>query len=61
MEIIVKNKNSWRGKSVTEMARNLESEGWPAEVDRGALDKMKFMERKYGSKVFKKEGRHGKV
>jgi len=55
MHIIVRNKNSWKGKSVTEMAKNLQSEGYPPEVSNETFDKMKFLEKKYGSKVFKKE------
>jgi hypothetical protein len=61
MYIIVRNKNSWKGKSVTEMAKNLQSEGWPPEVSAQTLDKMKFAEKKYGPGVFKKEKNHGKV
>ena len=55
MYIIIKNKNSWKGKSLTEMARNLESEGFPAEVNRETLDRMKQLEKSCGSNVFKKD------
>ena len=59
MNIIIRGKNSWKGKSVTEMARNLQSEGFPPEVSPHTLDKMKYLERKHGPGVFKKEPRHG--
>ena len=52
--IIIKGKNNWKGKSVTEMAGNLEKEGYPPEVNRDTLDKMKYMEHRYGNNVFKK-------
>jgi hypothetical protein len=54
MYIIVKGKNSWKGKSVTEMAQNLKKEGYPAEVDRSTLDRMRYIEKKHGPDVFKK-------
>lgn len=54
MYVIVKKKDSWKGKSISEMAHNLQSEGYPAEVKGETMDRIKFMERKYGPNVFKR-------
>jgi hypothetical protein len=49
MEIIIKDKNKIKGKSISEFAKNLESEGWPSEfVNNEQRDKVKYMERKLG-------------
>ena len=48
MYIIIKNRNSWKGKGVAEMQRNLQSEGWPSEVSPETLDKIKSFEKKEG-------------
>ena len=41
------NRKRIKGKSVSELGRNLESEGWPSEFkDEGERDKVAFIERK---------------
>jgi len=53
MEIIIKGKEEslkrLKGKSVCDLAKNLESEGWPSEFrNEGERDKARFLEDKLG-------------
>jgi hypothetical protein len=57
MYIIIKDRNKIKGKSITEFQSNLVKEGYPAEVDKPTLEKMRFMENKYGKNVFKRSKR----
>jgi hypothetical protein len=51
-QIIIKRKNKWKGKNVTELAKNLESMGWPSEFkDEGERDRIAFEERKLGRPI----------
>jgi len=56
MEIIIRDKNKIKGKSVVEMAKNLVSEGYPPEVGGETLDKIRFAEKRYGPEIFKHTG-----
>ncbi len=55
MYIIIRGKNSWKGKSVSEMQKNLVSEGFPPELDHETLDKVKHLEKKHGPGIFGKK------
>lgn len=55
LNIIIRGKHSWKGKSLAEMQKNLVSEGFPPEVDHETIDKIKYLERKHGPEVFKKK------
>jgi len=47
MEIIIKDKNKFKGKNITELARNLESEGYPSEfLNEEVRSRVEFAERK---------------
>ena len=51
LQIIIKDKTNkkLKGKNISELARNLESEGWPSEFkDEGERDRVAFAERKLG-------------
>lgn len=53
MEIIIRGKEEelkrLKGKSVCDLAKNLESEGWPSEFrNDGERDKARFLEKKLG-------------
>jgi len=53
MHIIIKGKEEnlkrLKGKSITELGKNLESEGWPSEFrNEGERDRAKFLEKKLG-------------
>ncbi len=53
MEIIIRGKEQelkrLKGKSVCDLARNLESEGWPSEFRNDSeRDRARFLERKLG-------------
>lgn len=51
-QIIIRSKNRWKGKNVTEMARNLESEGWPSEFrNEEERDRVAFAEKKLGRPI----------
>jgi hypothetical protein len=50
--IIIRSKTKWKGKNVTEFAKNLESEGWPSEFKSEAeRDRVAYEERKLGRPV----------
>ena len=55
MNIIVKDKNRIKGRSVTEFQKNLVSEGYPPEVSGAKLEQMKYLERKHGPGVFRRK------
>jgi len=46
MEIIIRNKNKIKGKSITEFQKNLISEGYPAEISKQSIDQIKYLEGK---------------
>ena len=53
MEIIIRGKEEeskrLKGKSVCDLAKNLESEGWPSEFrNEGERDRARFLEKKLG-------------
>jgi hypothetical protein len=48
MNIIIKDRNKIKGKSITEFQKNLQSEGFPAEVNKETLGKMEFRRKKNG-------------
>jgi len=57
-QIIIKGESESRkrlkGKNISELGRNLESEGWPSEFrDEGERDKVNFVERKLGRPLTK--------
>ena len=56
MEIIIRNRNKIKGKSISEMARNLESEGWPSEFSNEEMrDRVQFLEKKKGGPISKQD------
>ena len=60
MEIIIRGKEEnlkrLKGKGVVDLAKNLESEGWPSEFrNEGERDKAKFLERKLGRPIKKSD------
>lgn len=56
LQIIIRNKNKWRGRNISEMASNLESTGWPSEFSsEEARDKVKWLENKERRPVTKRE------
>ena len=57
MNIIIKDRNKIKGKSVSEFQRNLVKEGYPSEVSPAQLDRIKYAEKKYGPDVFRHKGR----
>lgn len=52
MEIIIRDKNKIKGKSISEFQKNLVKEGWPSELSREQLDRVSYLEKKHG--MFKK-------
>jgi len=54
-QIIIRNPTKWKGKSVSEMQKNLVSEGWPSEVNNETLDRIKFLEKKQGRGLKRKD------
>jgi hypothetical protein len=55
-QIIIRSKTKWKGKNVSEFARNLESEGWPSEfANEGERDRVAFEERKRGRAITRAE------
>jgi hypothetical protein len=55
-QIIIKSKTKWKGRNVTEMARNLEGEGWPSEFrNEGERDRVAFEEKKLGRAITRAE------
>ena len=60
MEIIIKgdreNLGRLKGKNVSELAKNLESEGWPTEfVSEEQRDRVKFLEKKLERPITRKD------
>jgi len=60
MEIIIKGDEvelkRLKGKNVSELGKNLESEGFPSEfVNEGEQDKVKFLEKKLGRPATKSD------
>lgn len=57
LNIIIRHKDrpSWKGKTISEMAKNLASEGFPPEVEGEDREKVMFLERKHGPNVFSKQ------
>jgi len=55
MNIIIKDRNKIKGKSVSEFQRNLVSEGYPSEVSPAQMDRIKYAEKKYGPDVFRRD------
>ena len=58
--IIIKGESESRkrlkGKNISELGRNLESEGWPSEFkDEGERDKVAFLERKLGRPLTRRD------
>jgi len=54
LEIIIRNKNKIKGRSVSEFARNLESNGWPSEFAREEVrDRVKYFEKRENRPVNK--------
>jgi len=55
-QIIIRSKTKWKGKNVSEMARNLEGEGWPTEfANEGQRDRVAYEEKKLGRAITRKE------
>jgi len=62
MEIIIRDKEKdlkkLKGKNLSELAKNLESEGWPSEFrHEGERDKVKYLEKKLGRPLQKRDMR----
>jgi len=60
MEIIIRDKESslkrLKGKNLSELGKNLESEGWPSEFRNEAeQDKVKYFEKKLGRSLTKQD------
>jgi len=60
MEIIIRDKESslkrLKGKNLSELGKNLESEGWPSEFRNEAeQDKTKYLENKLGRPLTKQD------
>lgn len=48
MEIIIKDRNKIKGKSIVEFQKNLIKEGYPSEVSAATMDKMRYIEKRDG-------------
>ena len=60
MEIIIhgkeRDKKKLKGNTITEFAKNMQSEGWPAELTPAEADRIKYAERRNGHVLTWDEG-----